>query len=125
MSKLPVEVAKAWEDRNGPVVLATVDADGTPNIIYASCVGKFDEETLVVADNYFDKTKTNITRGSRGSLLFITKDDSAFQVKGQIEYHKSGPVYDDMKKWNPEKLPGHAAAALKVEEVFQGAKKIV
>ncbi len=29
------------------------------------------------------------------------------------------------KKWNPEKHPGHAAAALKVEEVYSGAEKLL
>jgi hypothetical protein len=28
-----------------------------------------------------------------------------------------------MKKWNPQKHPGHAAAALNVEEVYSGAEK--
>jgi hypothetical protein len=29
-----------------------------------------------------------------------------------------------MKKWKPTKLPGHASAALKVEEVYSGSEKI-
>jgi len=29
-----------------------------------------------------------------------------------------------MKKWNPQKHPGHAAAALNVEEVSSGAEKL-
>jgi len=29
-----------------------------------------------------------------------------------------------MKSWNPEKHPGHAAAVLRVEEAFSGAKKL-
>ena len=39
MSKMPEEVKNAWEKREGAVVLSTVDADGTPNSIYATCVG--------------------------------------------------------------------------------------
>jgi len=30
-----------------------------------------------------------------------------------------------MKKWNPKKHPGHAAAAIRVEEAFTGAKKLL
>jgi hypothetical protein len=30
-----------------------------------------------------------------------------------------------MKKWNPTKHPGHAAAALKVEQVFSGGEQIL
>ena len=29
-----------------------------------------------------------------------------------------------MKKWNPKEHPGHAAAALKVEEVYKGGEKL-
>jgi len=125
MSKLPEQVSKAWESRKGPVVLTTVDKNGTPNAIYATCVSMFNEKTLVVADNYFDKTRNNILSGSRASLLFITDDDTSYQVKGSIEFHTSGEIYDDMKQWNPEKHPGRAAAALSVEEVFSGSKKLL
>jgi len=125
MSRLPENVSKAWDDKKGPIILTTVDKNGVPNAIYATCVSKFDEETLVVADNYFDKTQRNILAGSKGSILFITNEDKAYQVKGTIEYCKDGDVFDDMKKWNPEQHPGHATVALKVEEVYSGAEKLL
>ena len=124
MSTLPENVSKAWDQKKGPLILTTVNANSVPNAIYATCVSKFDEETLVVANNYFDKTQSNILAGSKGSILFITEDGKAYQVKGTIEYHKEGAIFEDMKKWNPEKHPGHAAAALKVEEVYSGSEKL-
>jgi len=45
--------------------------------------------------------------------------------KGTIEVHKRGDVFDDMKTWNPKKHPGHTATALKVEEVYSGAEKLL
>jgi len=125
MPNLPPDVSKAWDNHNGPVVLTTVDGDGRPNAIYATCVGKFAEDTLVVADNFFDKTQRNILHGSQGSMLFITKDNQAFQVKGPLAYHRSGLIYEDMKKWNPPQHPGHAAVALIVEKVYSGAKELL
>jgi hypothetical protein len=59
MVKLPEIVREAWDNRKGAIVLTTVGADGVANSIYATCVSKYDEETLVVADNYFDKTRKN------------------------------------------------------------------
>ena len=125
MAKLPEVVSEAWEKRNIAVVFTTVSSDGIANSIYVSCVSKYDEETLVVADNYFNKTRENILSGSKGVLLFITEENKAYQIKGTIQYCKEGAVFDDMQKWNPEKHPGVAAAALKVEEVYSGAEKLV
>ncbi len=121
---IPETVREAWTKREGPVVLATVDSEGLPNIIYATCVSLYGDERVVVADNYFDKTRANIIAGSKAAVLFITGDDKAYQLKGTVEYHASGPVFDDMKSWNPSKHPGHAAAAVVVEEVFSGAERI-
>ncbi|MCF8068701.1 MAG: pyridoxamine 5'-phosphate oxidase family protein [Desulfobacterales bacterium] len=124
MTALPEKVKTAWENREGPIILTTVNEKGVPNSIYATCVSKYSDDTIVVANNYFSKTLENIQAGSKGSILFITKKGDAYQLKGSIEYHKEGPVFDDMKTWNPKKHPGHAAAALKVEEVYSGAEKL-
>lgn len=124
MACLPEDVRQGWEDRDGPVILATVSTDGVPNIIYASCVAAFGDDRLVVADNYFDKTRKNLLNGGMGSLLFRCKKGKAYQVKGILEYHKDGEVFDDMKTWNPSQHPGNAAAALRIEEVYSGAEKL-
>jgi hypothetical protein len=125
MPALPEQVSNAWENRKGPIILSTVNKEGMPNSIYATCVSKFSEDTLVVANNYFSKTQENIQAGSKGSILFITKEGKSYQVKGRIEFHKQGPLFEDMKKWNPEKHPGHAATALTVEAVYMGAEKLL
>ena len=125
MSVLPKEVSDAWDVKKGPVIFTTVNESGEPNSIYVTCVSKYDDETILIADNYFDKTRKNIFSGSKGVVLFITDEDKAFQIKGTIEYYKDGDVFENMKKWNPEKLPGHAVAAVKVEDIYSGAEKIV
>ena len=124
LSVLPEKVSKAWDARKGPVIFATVDEEEVPNAIYATCVNKFNQDTIVIADNFFDKTRKNIFAGTRGSILFITPEDQAFQLKGSVEYHTEGEIFEDMKTWNPKQHPGHAAAALKIEEVYSGSKKL-
>jgi hypothetical protein len=123
MTPLPDSLKQAWEERDGPVVFATVDHRGVPNAIYASCVRMYDDHHLIVADNFFSKTRVNIDAGSKGALLFITKGGKSYQVKGSIEYDTVGAYYEDMKCWNGER-PGHAAAVLCVEEVYSGAQKL-
>lgn len=119
---MPDEVVQGWEDREGPIILTTVNKQGIPNAIYASCVSKFDNQTIIIADNYFQKTKENILSGSKAALLFRTKNGQSFQAKGDIEYFTEGKYYENMKTWNPSKHPGNAAAAFTVKQIFSGSK---
>lgn len=124
MATLPEAVKEAWDNREGAIVLTTVDKMGTPNSIYATCVKQIAGDKLVVADNYFCKTRANVIGGSTGSILFITGEGKAYQVKGALEYCTEGPVYDDMKKWLDPKYPGIAATVLTVENVYTGAEQL-
>jgi uncharacterized protein len=125
MKKLPDEMIRAWEDRNGPIVLATVDNECMPNSIYATCVSKYNDEKIIIADNYFNKTRKNIFSESKGSILFLTNNKKSYQLKGSINYHTEGEIFDDMKKWNPEKHPGHAAISMDIEEIYSGSNRIL
>ena len=124
MSILPEIISQTWDKRQGPIVLATVDSAGGPNIIYATCVRRYGEDKIVIADNYFSKTQANILAGSKGALLFITDDHKAYQIKGAFEYLTSGEIFDDMKTWFDPKHPGHPAVVLHVEQVFSGATQL-
>ena len=37
----------------------------------------------------------------------------------------SGAIFDAMKQWNPAKLPGVAAAVLRVANIYSGGEQIV
>ena len=125
MTTLPDVLLTAWEARNGPVVLTTVDKDGLPNAIYAGSVRKYDDGTFVVADNYFCKTLANIMEGSKASLLFITTEKKAYQLKGSLSYLTSGPIYEDMKTWVDPKHPRRGVAVLHVEQAYNGATQLL
>lgn len=122
---IPQEIKEAWANKKGAIVFTTVSTDAVPNSIYATCVSLYEDNSVIVANNYFSKTMENINSGSKGTILFITEDDKAYQIKGSIEYVVSGKVFDNMKSWNPTRLPGHGAAIVKVEEIFSGAEKLV
>ncbi|MDX2448056.1 MAG: pyridoxamine 5'-phosphate oxidase family protein [Desulfobacterales bacterium] len=125
MTILPEAAAEAWENREGPVVMTTVDSSGIPNTIYITCVNKYSKDQIVVADNKMHKTRANVKAGSPASLLYITKDKKAFQLKGSVAYVTEGTLFDDMKNgWLDKKYPGHAAVVITIEEVYSGAKKL-
>ncbi len=118
-------VAQAWENREGPAVLATVDAAKAPNEIYVNEIRYLPGEGFVVADNYFHKTRANIISGTKGAILFLTKERKSFQVKGPLTYHTKGPIFENMQSWHDPKYPGVAATLLRVEEAYNGAEKLL
>ena len=95
-------------------------ADGT--IIQ---IKKISDNQIVVANNKMHKTQANILAGCKVSLLYITKDKKAFQVKGSVDYQTSGAIFEEMKNgWLDKKYPGRAAVVINIEEVYSGAKKL-
>ncbi|MCK5540006.1 MAG: pyridoxamine 5'-phosphate oxidase family protein, partial [Deltaproteobacteria bacterium] len=78
MAKLPKIIDEAWINREERTIFTTVDKDGIPNSVYITCTARYCEDLIVIADNYFDKTRKNIFSGSKGSILFITKDGKAY-----------------------------------------------
>jgi len=112
----------AWEKRDGPLVLTTVDPEGMPNAAYVLSVKLLSDGCIAVADNKFHKTRANIKSGSRGSLLFIAKDRTAYQAKGTIEYVTSGPIYEDMLTWVEPRFARVAVAILHAEHLYAGAE---
>ncbi|OGV48789.1 MAG: pyridoxamine 5-phosphate oxidase [Lentisphaerae bacterium GWF2_44_16] len=124
MNFLPEEICKAWANRDKVTILATAGESNLPNVIYVTCVELYQSKKIVIADNYFDKTRKNILAGSKGSFLFKTRENKTYQIKGFFEYVTEGEIFDFMKTWNPLKHPGHAAAILNPEEIYSGAEKL-
>jgi predicted pyridoxine 5'-phosphate oxidase superfamily flavin-nucleotide-binding protein len=116
---------EAWQQRDGAVVLTTVDNQGIPNSIYATCVNLSDDDRIVIADNYFFKTKENIKSNGKASVLFITAERKAYQIKGDIEYHSSGALFNWMKEWNPTKHPGHGALVINTAAIYSGKEQLL
>ncbi len=124
MTCIPENVLAAWANRDGYAVLATVDQAGVPNAVYVGSLQLLGTDAVVIADNYFSKTRANILAGRPGSLVFLTKEKKSFQLKGRFEYLTAGPVFDEMKRWNPPHHPGVAATVLHVQEVYSGAERL-
>ncbi|MFO7868512.1 MAG: pyridoxamine 5'-phosphate oxidase family protein [Bacteroidales bacterium] len=118
------EIIHAWSNKEDAVVLTTVNTNCIPNSIYVTCVSLYNSTSIVIADNYFEKTRNNIKSGSCASILFITKDGGSYQIKGSIKYHTDGEVFDFMKSWNPSKHPGVGAVEIIPEEIYSGAQKL-
>ena len=84
------EVRSAWDDRRHPSALATVDEDGTPNVIWVTCTSLLDDGERVrrrqigIADNYFSKTLANILRGQPGLAGHPHERQQAVPAEGLV-----------------------------------------
>ena len=54
-----------------PAVVATVAADGTPNVTYLSRVRMVDEERIALSNQFFSKTSRNLAENPQASVLLI------------------------------------------------------
>ena len=123
--QLPKEVIDAWNERVEPVVVTTVDRNGLPNSIYASIVHMASDGRIAIADNYFDKTATNIRSGTSAVVLFITPRKKAYQVKGHFDYYASGPLFEEMVGWADPKHPRRGVALMNPVEVYRGGERLL
>ena len=103
------------------VFLATASPDGVPNVVPIGFARPIDEDTILIADNYMNKTRQNLEKNPRISL--VTKDATKcpFQFKGTVEIFESGKYFDIVTEWGQNamtKLTPKAAVLMKVEEIY-------
>ncbi|MDH5815491.1 MAG: pyridoxamine 5'-phosphate oxidase family protein [Candidatus Nezhaarchaeota archaeon] len=124
MVKLPFEVIKLLE-KVAPksfCVLATSSRDGRPNAVPVVFAWPWSEEEVVIADNFFLKTRANIEENPIASLTFWDPETrEGYQIKGKVEVHTSGPIFEEVasrvRSARPT-LKTKAAIVIKVEEVY-------
>ena len=121
MVKMTAEMKETIEKQN-PVPVATASADGVPNVALVGLLKILDDETILLADNFFNKTEANIKENPKIALVvYDNQSKKAYQMKGSLEILTSGTIYDDMVEWVHSKnanLPAKAAVVMHVEEVF-------
>ncbi|WP_319477802.1 pyridoxamine 5'-phosphate oxidase family protein [Marispirochaeta aestuarii] len=127
MAKLPTEVLTAIEKTN-PTCIATSSADGVPNIVYVTYVKALDDQTMVVADNKFQKTRKNLEENPRLSVVVLDPDTrKSYQIKGKVDCALDGARYQEVVDWvhvkHPQMTP-KAAFYMTVEEIYSGADRL-
>ncbi|MFZ2376736.1 MAG: pyridoxamine 5'-phosphate oxidase family protein, partial [Methanothrix sp.] len=59
MVKMPADVKETLEKQK-PVPIATASRSGIPNVVFVGLLKIIDDETLMIADNFFYKTAQNL-----------------------------------------------------------------
>jgi predicted pyridoxine 5'-phosphate oxidase superfamily flavin-nucleotide-binding protein len=104
------------------IPVATASRAGVPNVVPMTFVKALGDAAVLIADNYMDKGARNLGENPHVSVcVWDLESKRAYQIKGDAEIHRSGPVYDDMVAWVKETkpdAPAKAAVVLNVASVF-------
>ena len=121
MVKMPAEVKETLEKQK-PVPIATASKSGVPNVVFVGLLKIVDDETLMIADNFFYKTAQNLGENPKISILcYNGETKKSFQIKGSATVCKEGVDYEAMKTWVHgvnNKLPAKACVMVKVTEIY-------
>ena len=124
MVKVPEDVRSVFEKQR-VISMATAGASGDPNVILVGMWWWEDEETLVVVDNYLNKTRRNLEGNPR--VAFVGWDREArrsFQIKGSAEIRDDGALYEKGRRKARERerpLPGKAVVVCRIDEVYKAS----
>ena len=73
-------------------VFATVSKDGVPNIVPIHSKNIISKGTILISDQFMNKTRTNILQNSAASLT-LWNDFYGCRIKGTCKYRTSGFLY--------------------------------
>ena len=98
MAKLPKVLSDLLTGGHN-VWVATVDADGMPNVSIKGSGALLDDEHLYFADMFSRKTRENLALNGRVAVgIYDPETKVALQVKGDAELIDSGPVFDNVNE---------------------------
>ncbi len=92
------EMMDAIEKGNG-IFFATTTADGIPNVVPIGFARLINKKTIMIADNYMDKTHKDLENNPKASLVLRDASKCPYQFKGIVEIIGSDKYFDDAVGW--------------------------
>ncbi len=102
------------------VFLATASKEGTPNVVPIGAFKLLDDETLLISDQFFNKTLKNMKENPKIAISYWG-EKGGFQIKGSITLHTNDEVFKRDVAWMKELRPNlvpKSAVIMKITEVF-------
>jgi len=105
-------------------IVATATPDGEPNAVPVGAKKIIDDETILISDQFFNKTLANMKSNPRIAVSFW-EGHEGYQLKGSITIETSGKRFEETAKWIEEMgnkagfpLKSKGAVILKIEEIY-------
>ena len=107
-------------------VLGTADSTGVPNVVPVGAVRLLDDETILISDQYFRKTLSNLRENPKAAISFWEMEKGeGYQIKGEATIHTEGKIFEETVEWirrfseeigHPLKSKG--AVVIKIAEIY-------
>lgn len=105
-------------------ILATATSDGAPNAVPVGAKRIIDSETILISDQFFNKTLANLKSNPKAAVSFW-EGHEGYQLKGTVTIETSGKRYEETAAWiedmgNKAGMPlkSKGAVILKIDEIF-------
>ncbi len=99
---------------------ATSANDRTPNVVPIGAFKVLDDATLLISDQFFNKTLANMKENKKAALTWWG-EKGGFQIKGEVTIHTDGGIWRQNVAWMKELRPTlkpKGAVVLKITDVF-------
>ena len=105
-------------------VLATATADGAPNAVPVGAKKIIDDETVLISDQFFNKTLANLKANPKVAVSFW-EGHEGYQIKGSATIETSGQRFEETAKWIEElgnkvgsPLKSKGAVIIQIDEIY-------
>ncbi len=123
MAKMTERMKELFEKVDA-VSLGTSTSDGTPNTVPIGAKKIIDDETVLISDQFLNKTLANIKSNPKVSVTYW-EGTEGYQLKGTVTIETSGERYEETARWIEElgnrigfPLKSKGAVILKIEDIF-------
>jgi uncharacterized protein len=106
------------------VVLATATKDGIPNVVPINAKKILDDETILISDQFFNKTLSNLQQNPRVAVTLWDKLEG-YQIKGTVTIETSGERFEETARWIDQigkklnlPLASKGAVIVAIEEIY-------
>lgn len=135
--KLTKEIIRVIENQV-PIPMATCrnidEFHSIPNLIYVSSLQVYDDETILISDNKFNKTRENLKENPYIAItVYDEESNKSYQIKGRVTIHIDDEVYQKglemMEKRkalrkNKKTVIPNAIVLVHIEEIYRKSKKL-
>ena len=100
--------------------LATSAKDRTPNVVPIAAFKVLDDATLLISDQFFNKTLANMKENPQAAISWWG-EKAGFQIKGKVTIHTDGEIWRQNVAWMKELRPSlkpKGAVVMKITGVY-------